>query len=286
MTPDGGLVLARFVSMAALLAMSGIPIYLVTAGQARLGTPARKSITALALLSMLASLRWAAASVAAMAAMPIGELDQATLLVVLEATPTGAVLAVRLTAGVAMLACVAISSRSFPSAVIGFVALASSAWTGHSGAAEGTVGLLQRGFDAIHLGAASLWLGALLVFLASFAGQLDRARLFERLSGFARTGTVVVVLLAVSGTANAILIVREGWTLASGWSLLLAAKLALFLAMLGLAATNRWRLTPSLAANAPGAERRLIRSPGLETGCALAIVALVAWLGLLDPAGT
>ncbi len=147
------------------------------------------------------------------------------------------------------------------------------------------MGLVQRGFDAIHLGAASLWLGALMVFLASLAGQPDRPRLVERLSRFARTGTVVVALLALTGTANALLIGREGWSPTSGWSLLLAAKLVLFLAMLGLAAINRWRLTPALAANAPGAERRLIRSLGLETACALAIVALVAMLGLLDPSG-
>ena len=74
----------------------------------------------------------------------------------------------------------------------GLVALASSAWTGHSGAAEGALGLAQRGLDVVHLGAASLWLGALLVFLASLKGPPDRPRLVERLSAFARTGTLVV----------------------------------------------------------------------------------------------
>jgi putative copper resistance protein D len=285
MTPDSGLVLARFAALVALMAMAGVPIYCLASAQARLGGQARRILAGLAVISVIASLWWSAASVAAMAAMPIASLDRATLLAVLEATPTGTVLALRLASAALLLACLALTPRSLPAALIAFVALATSAWTGHSGAAEGDLGLAQRGLDAVHLGAASLWLGALLVFLASLRGNPDRPRLVERLSAFARTGTVVVVLLAVTGSANALLIGREGWSPTSGWTVLLAAKLALFLAMLGLAGINRWRLTPALAAHAPGAERRLLVSLSLETGCALAIVALVAVLGLLDPAG-
>jgi len=284
-TPDSGLALARFAALAALLAMSGIPLYFVTVRQGFLGSQSRRVLASLAVLSILASLWWAAASVAAMAAMPIGALDRATLIAVLEATPTGTVLAVRLAAAVLMLACLATTPRSAPAALTGLVALASSAWTGHSGATEGGLGLAQRGLDVVHLGAASLWLGALLVFLGSLRGAPNRPRIVERLSAFARTGTVVVALLALTGTANALLIGREGWSPASGWTLLLAAKLALFVAMLGLAGANRWRLTPALAAGAPGAERRLMLSLSLETGCALGIVALVAVLGMVDPSG-
>jgi putative copper resistance protein D len=73
------------------------------------------------------------------------------------------------------------------------------------------------------------------------------------------------------------------WT--SLWSKVLAAKLLLFAAMLGLAALNRWRLTPALAANAAGSGKQLRRSLCAETGLALGVLALVAVLGLLDPAG-
>jgi len=284
-TPDSGLALARFAALAALLALAGIPLYFVTLRQWLLAKQSRRVLASLAVLSILASLWWAAASVAAMAAMPIGELDRTTLIAVLEATPTGTVLAVRLAAAALLLACLAATPRSVPAALTSLVALASSAWTGHSGAAEGGLGLAQRSLDVVHLGAASLWLGALLVFLASLKGPPDRSRLVERLSAFARTGTIVVALLALTGVANALLITREGWSPASGWTLLLAAKLALFVAMLGLAGANRWRLTPALAAGAPGAERRLMVSLLLETGCALGIVALVAVLGMLDPSG-
>lgn len=285
MQPDAGLVAARFVSLVALMAMAGVAFHLASLGRTLLARRERIAIAGLGAAGAIASLWWAAASVAAMAALPIFELDRVMLLAVLEATPLGTVLAIRLAATACLFAVLALSARTLPVLLLALAALATSAWTGHSGAAEGTYGLLQRLLDAVHLGAASLWLGALLVFIASLLGRAGLTVLIERLAAFSRTGTVVVSLLAVTGTINAVLIGRAGWSPSSGWTWLLAVKLALFLAMLGLAAVNRWRLTPALAQGAPGAQRHLAWSLGLETACALAIVALVAVLGQLDPAG-
>ena len=58
--------------------------------------------------------------------------------------------------------------------------------------------------------------------------------------------------------------------------------------MLLLAAANRYFLTPSLAAaietgNTSSAIGSLRRSLAIETGFAITILALVAWLGLLAP---
>src|SRR3546814_15452861 len=58
--------------------------------------------------------------------------------------------------------------------------------------------------------------------------------------------------------------------------------------MLILAAANRLFLTPALAmavesGDPPAAIRSLRRSLIVESGCALAILTLVAWLGLLAP---
>ena len=285
MPPDVGLAAARFVTMAVFLAMAGIPFYLTTTGEKLIGRTTRIALAVLALSAFVASLWWAAASVAAMAGVRFAQLDGDTFIAVLDATPLGTVLNIRLAASVALLAALAVYPRTPPLALIAFAALASSAWTGHSGAAEGMTGQLQRMLDVVHLGAASLWLGALLVFLSSFLSQTDSHTRVERLSAFARTGTLIVVLLAVTGTANAMLIGRAGWSIRSGWTLLLAAKIALFLAMLGFAALNRWQLTPALERGTPGAEKRLLTSLSLETACALAIVALVAMLGMLDPGG-
>jgi putative copper resistance protein D len=72
------------------------------------------------------------------------------------------------------------------------------------------------------------------------------------------------------------------------YGLLLVAKLLLFGLMLLLAAANRYFLTPSLAAaietgNTSSAIGSLRRSLAIETGCAVTILILVAWLGLLAP---
>ena len=67
-------------------------------------------------------------------------------------------------------------------------------------------------------------------------------------------------------------------------------KLVLFAAMLGLAARNRFRLTPAIASSAnsgsletAAAVRSIGRSVALETGLALIILGLIAWLGTLSP---
>ena len=104
-------------------------------------------------------------------------------------------------------------------------------------------------------------------------------------------GTIVVAALAVTGLVNAWLLVGPDnigalWTTLYGR--LLLAKLALFAAMLGLAALNRFRLTPRFEASIAtgdhgGALGAMRRSLAVETGCIVAILALVAWLGTLEP---
>ena len=105
------------------------------------------------------------------------------------------------------------------------------------------------------------------------------------LAKFGLLGTVFVATLVVTGVVNSLMIVgiadlpalagsRYGW--------LLGAKLLLFAGMLGLAALNRWRLTPALE-RGDGAIDALRLSLAVETGAAIAIVALVALLGTLDP---
>lgn len=286
MTPFAIAVFARFLWYVLALAIAGVPFYLLIAGKTRLAVPARIALATLAGSAFLASIWWAVASVAGMAAVDMADLSRATFFAVLDATPLGNVLAIRLVACACIVVAVAASARCLPAAFFGGVALASSAWTGHSGATQGIAGVAQRLLDVVHLGAASLWLGALCVFLACVLKGPDRSELTERLTGFARIGTAVVIALAITGSINALLIAQSGWTWASGWTLLLACKIALFLAMLGFAALNRWSLTPAFEQNRPGASRNLRWSLAFETTCGLAVVALVAALGVLGPSGS
>lgn len=284
-----GLILSRGLAYAALLLAAGVPLYGLTA---RTGSPVsgrqRLGLIGLALAAGAASAWWALESVAAMAGLPLSGLDRETVSVVLAATPLGTVLEWRLTAlaGLVVAALVPLRhTRRLLLVLAGAAALCTMAWTGHAGATEGGAGTLHRAADVVHLLAAATWLGALLTFLAHAFG---RAEGFEHeLAAFARTGTGIVALLLLTGVVNTLSI--AGWPLdaahlTSPWGLLLGVKLALFGAMLGLAAINRWRLTPALASADATARRHLRISLLVETGLGLGVVAVVAMLGVLDPA--
>lgn len=168
------------------------------------------------------------------------------------------------------------------------VALATLAWFGHAGASEGWMGWLHLGSTVLHLLSAGLWAGALAAFLLLVARRREgaRAMLAGALGRFHLTGSAVVAALLATGLANALLIVGvppDPSILGSPWAQLMALKLAVFAAMLGLAALNRFRLVPALAAEAAHAPRQLGYSLRLEFGLALVILGLVAWIGLLSP---
>lgn len=282
--PDQAAILARFALFAFALGLAGIPLHLRIGGTLLVEGRLRWLLGLAAVLSIGVALWWAAASVAAMAAMPLGDLDRATFDAVVGATPIGLALKVKLAATVAFLVALLLVPRTGILAVLGTVALAAGALTGHAGATEGAMGTVHQISDVLHLLGAAIWIGALFSFLSAVIVR-QAGPIIRDLERFARTGTVVVIVLSVTGALNAWLIGRVGWSPSSTWSILLALKLALFVGMLGLAALNRWKLTPALANGQPGAQGRLRLSLTLETACALAIVLLVAVLGLSDPSG-
>ncbi|SCB26270.1 copper homeostasis membrane protein CopD [Cupriavidus alkaliphilus] len=183
-------------------------------------------------------------------------------------------------------------------AAFGGVALATLAWGGHGAMHEGAVRYLHLASDVAHLLAAGAWVGALAAFLLlAWPGPTPHGRALALLSrsanGFARIGTRIVALLVMTGMLNYWLIagpvMPEFAPMSYGG--LLAAKLALFAAMLGLAAANRFALAPRLEAAARTGERgpalqavrALRRSLLFEAGTATLVLALVAVLGMLSP---
>lgn len=241
----------------------------------------RTVLAVLALTAAAASAWWALESVAAVAGLLLSELDQPTAEAVLAATPLGAVMEWRLTA----LACVIVAAivplkvlRLPVMALAGAVALCSMAWTGHAGASETA---WHRWADVLHLLAAALWIGALAAFLTD---ALQRSADIQALARFARIGSVVVAVLVLTGMANTLAIAGFPPVLQSRWFLLLVLKVVLFGLMLALAAINRWRIVPALERGEAEAEARLRRSLLLEFAAGLGVVAVVAMLGVLDPA--
>lgn len=276
-----GLILSRAVAYLALLLVAGVPLFALTARKGA-SLPLRAALAIFAVTAGVASAWWALESAAAMAGTTLGQLDQQTAEAVLAATPLGVVMEWRLTALVAVVLATVLPLKALRVPVLalaGGAALMSMAWTGHAGASEVSGHLWA---DVIHLLAAATWIGALAVFLAqAMAGKADAAVL----AAFARTGSVVVALLILTGVMNTLAI--AGWPVpvSSRWAVLLAVKLALFALMLGLAAVNRWRIVPALERAEEGAAARLRRSIAMEAAAGLAVICVVAWLGVLDPAG-
>ena len=179
----------------------------------------------------------------------------------------------------------------------GAVAIGTLAWTGHGAMDEAASGWLHLGADILHLIASGAWAGALLgliLLVSRPAARVDAAHLqltHRALHGFGATGTIMVGAIVVTGLVNAWLLIGPGNVLTLGTTLygrLLLAKLALFVAMLGLASLNRFRLTPSFersiaAADHRGALRTLRLSLAVESATIVTILALVAWLGTLEP---
>ncbi|MFD3264334.1 copper homeostasis membrane protein CopD [Phenylobacterium ferrooxidans] len=180
--------------------------------------------------------------------------------------------------------------------VLGAIATASLAWMGHGAATEGPLGRLHLASDVLHALAAAVWIGALAGFFGLLAAPSSdptaRQALHRALHGFSGIGSALVAVLVLTGLINSWVLVGPAhlaglWTTPYGG--LLSLKLILFVAMLGLAAANRFRHTPALgrmlAADASPelALCTLRRSVVLETVLSLAVLALVAGFGTLPP---
>jgi len=168
--------------------------------------------------------------------------------------------------------------------------LASLAACGHAAAGSGAQGGIRLGADALHLAAAGAWLGALLPFaalLARSAGDVQGLDAVHRAARrFSTLGIASVVVIVFTGIINTRYTVQTMAALTgSRYGIELLVKVVIFLAILALAAMNRWRLTPRVAraAQGPGALRALRRNTVLEIALGLAIVVIVGNLGITAP---
>lgn len=173
----------------------------------------------------------------------------------------------------------------------GFVVSASFAWTGHGAATEGAGHGLHLAADILHAVAASVWIGALAAFTALILRRPGDNAVWDKglersLAGFAGVGAAAVAALVVTGLVNSIFLVglsKIASLWASPYGLLLSLKLALFGLMVVLAAANRFRLAPLMAADASRAALHLRKSLTIEFALGLAILAVVALMGTLPP---
>jgi putative copper resistance protein D len=148
--------------------------------------------------------------------------------------------------------------------------------------------------DFLHLTAAAAWAGALtplaLVLRAAGGDTASLAVARTATLRFSAFGAVAVGTLLVTGLINSFYLVGSIPALVgTDYGRLLAAKVALFFAMVAVAAINRFRLTPRLVPDATLAParhvlRRLRRNALIEIVLGAVIIAIVAKLGVTPPA--
>jgi copper resistance protein D len=304
MEADWPLIAVRFAlyaTLSGLFGLSAFGLYSLRADERGKAMALRPWLLASGLLGLLMSVVALSLLAAAMAGVPPWPIDGEAVGMLLTGTATGTAWEVRIGAlAVATVAALAVPRSALPLPMVAFsgaVALATLAWTGHGAMDEGARGWVHLLADIAHLLAAGVWIGALLGLLLLVtrpAHRTDEAHLIlthRALHGFGIVGTIVVGTIVASGMVNGWLLIGPDNLLSLGTTLygqLLLVKLALFVVMLGLASLNRFRLTPFFqraisTGDHRGALAILRRSLVLEAACAIVIVALVAWLGTLEP---
>lgn len=290
MTLDWAMISIRFALYADLMLLFGLPLFAGYAPGGREAASARRPILlGLALAGIALSLVSIAVMTASMAGVPLAQVDPGAIRMMITDTPMGQAWTVRLlTLGALFILTLVRPRRVAVAALLGGIAVASLAWTGHGAAGEGNAGWIELAADVAHLLAAAAWIGALVGLLIMVFGKADAQTAHAALDQFSRTGSVIVAVVVVSGVVNSAYLVgvhHIAGLPATVYGQLLIVKLVLFAGMLSLAALNRFRLTPALATfgDRPPSFAALRYSLALETGTAVAILGLVAWLGTLEP---
>jgi putative copper resistance protein D len=235
----------------------------------------------------LISLRWALLGLALLcsgtwlmlaAAQMAGTAPDAMLtLKVLQGALFGQVFAARLMLLLILAVLLACGSGARWIALMSGLALALPAITSHAAASSpANFTAIGATLDAAHLLAGGVWIGGLLVLAGLF--RRKEANIVEALSLFSEIAMIAVLLLAMTGLINAASIILGDKGAASALYLtVLGCKLALVLAMLGLAIANRFRLLPR------GNTAAIARNAAIELGLGLIVVLLAGALGQLQP---
>jgi copper resistance protein D len=285
-----------FVFLAAPALPKNDPTGGIAAFRARLQATAWISL----LLCLLSGAAWLLLTAQSMSGQPLGDvLSQGVIWTVLARTEFGndwllrLVVAVLLAAALqALLPARRNASRGVAAAAVVLAAtlVGSLAWAGHAIGASGSEGIIHPAADVLHLIAAAAWVGTLplLVFLLAMAlhdptmvGMAQTATL-----RFSTLGILSVGTLLATGIVNSWYLVGSITALTgTPYGRLLSIKIALFVAMVAIAAVNRLGLTPRLLRNETAAALHpLRRNAAIETLFGVFILVIVAVMGTEPPA--
>jgi putative copper resistance protein D len=304
---DLGLVVARFLHYAAVTTLAGVsffPLYAYAFAEPKELSRRRHAVLLAAAIGALVSgLLWFVFAVANMSGTLADVADKEILWTVLSETTFGGIWMARMLLAVVIVGVTAvrplwmgIAGRDLVTAFLAAVLLASLAGTGHAQIEEGWTSIVHVGSDGAHLLAAGAWLGGLVplgFILLDYSVRngepiVDVDRILLR---FSSIGYVSVATLIASGLVNSwFMIGSVSSLLKTLYGQILIGKLALFAAMLALAAANRFWLVPRLietraGSGAPAVWLGRLRYHVLgEQFLGLLILLAVSLLGTMRPA--
>ena len=178
------------------------------------------------------------------------------------------------------------------------IELISLAWVGHGAFSPGRFGIVHLLADAFHLLASAFWPGAL-VPLAAFLLLLLKSSQAESVAlavpvvrRFSGSSLIAVAGMAFTGMLNSIFMVGSFRAMVtSAYGQILAGKLILFCAMIGLGAWNLFLLKPRITVDLPiaslgqkSALLLLLRNVLWEIGLGTIVLLIVGLLGITPPA--
>ena len=290
--------LARGIHVAATMSIFGSALF-----QALVAPPVLASTPAAALVRRrLAALAWISLAVALVAALgwlgfqaaafadgdSLGAILAAVPLILFD-THFGPLIAARL---VLLVAACLILGGIVPrrpatlalAALLGAGAIELQVPLGHGIAMAGGNRMVLIASEVLHLLGAGAWLGGLLPLMLTIASMAP-AESSGTVQRFSRLGTACVSALAVTSLVQAwILVGGLPALIGTDYGRLASAKLVLFIALLLLAARNRFQLRPNLAGpSGEATRRRLVSSILAETVLGFGVLALAGMLLMLAP---
>lgn len=161
-------------------------------------------------------------------------------------------------------------------------ALGALAFIGHTADSDGVMGDLRLALMIAHLLAVAAWLGALPRLASALRRGGDEP--LALLRRFGVIGGLCVALIVATGLGSiAFMVAGAHGRLGGAYTQTLIVKLSSVLALLGVAAVNRFHLTPMFSHDPERARIALKRTIVLEQVLGLGALASVAVLGQLDP---
>jgi putative copper resistance protein D len=290
---DGALAACRLAHYAALVFVFGTAVFLRWLAAPGLAAPIaltlRMPVRLGVLLAAATTWLWLPLQAAEIGGGWDGAMDPDTLSAVLLDTGFGQAWIGR----AALSAMLLVLAAGWPhrKGLAGFAAgllLAGLALAGHAAMQDGTIGLLHRLNHAVHVLAGGFWLGALIPFALCLPRLRDpelRRDAIRALWRFSTAGHVAVAAVLASGAVNIALVLGRwptDWS--SPYQALLACKIAAVLAMIGLAAVNRYVFVPRIGRSNGAAVVAIRNGAVAEILLGVAVLALVAVFGLLGPA--